>query len=49
MATASEVLSNLHETVKMHIQQKGATSNFEVNRVDTVNTKVANTSNYANR
>jgi hypothetical protein len=36
MATVSEVLTNLHETVKIHTQQKGATSNFEVRLGDTV-------------
>ena len=36
MATGGETPWNIHETVKMHTQQKSATSNFEVRLGDTV-------------
>ena len=41
MANAGKVPWNIHETVKMHAQQKSATSNFEVRLGDTVIAKAA--------
>jgi len=49
MVAAGVVPWNLHETVKMHTQQKTATSKFEVSLGDTVIAKAPYTSNHANR